>query len=145
MNNDGLLGYNFRALTGNRRVVDGRVCHLSDESLNLLRHNFKGSTKPVLEYRHHLSDSVIFMLSNGRRFATTESSLGFVPTKTEVGDRIAILIGCSVPVIIQEFITTGGESHWILKGECYIEGLIDGEFVNNAEDRGLHPQAITLL
>lgn len=145
---DGLLGYNFfRALTGNRRVIDGRVCHIPDDDLHSLRKNLsKLGTKPMwFDDQNNLGESVNLMLANSRRLATTESSLGFVPVNTQVGGRIAIIIGCSVPVVIRELGITPSGPRWMLIGECYIQGLMEGEFGELAEDRGLSPQAITLL
>ncbi|KAF6808154.1 hypothetical protein CPLU01_15716 [Colletotrichum plurivorum] len=84
------------------------------------------------------------MVSNSRRFATTEKSLGFVPDATRVGDRIAIFLGCSVPVVLRE-IPGLKVMKWYLVGECYIDGLMEGEYMEIARERRLLPQAIMLM
>lgn len=95
------------------------------------------------------------MLSNGRTFATAEMLLGFVPYETRVGARIAILIGCSVPVFVRSTMETGRwvvsfltwkqEEHHFLSpiSECYIAGLMEGESVDIVRERHPSPQAIT--
>lgn len=146
LENDGSLGNKFfRALTGNRRVFNGKVCHIPYDDLQFLRQGMNSSSTPRFAGRTELFDSISFMLSNGRRFATTQESLGFVPVGTKVGDRIAILIGCSVPVVVRMIAEAGRGSLWNLIGECYIDGLMDGESADIVQDRHLLPQAITLV
>lgn len=135
----------FRALTGNRRVVDGRVCHVPDDELHIFMQAATSHSQPQLKDENHLSSFVAFMLSNSRRFATTQNSLGFVPNDTKVGDRIAILIGCSVPVVIREIGGGKDKPMWQLVGECYIDGFMEGEYMDVVRDRMLSPQAITIV
>ncbi|KAH9234113.1 hypothetical protein K456DRAFT_1836497 [Colletotrichum gloeosporioides 23] len=85
------------------------------------------------------------MLSNSRRFATTKEYLGFVPYDAVVGDRIAILMGCSVPVVIRDLSGEEGDPVWQLIGECYVEGLMEGEYMEVVEERNLLPQKIVLI
>lgn len=142
---DGQLGDKFfRAFTGNRRVVDGRICHIPDGHMRCFKQGFTTESRPVSEDTSDLVGSAAFMLSNMRRFVTTERSLGFVPAMTQVGDRIAILIGCSVPVVIRPF-PGYEEPKWWLVGECYIDGLMEGEYMETARERRLSPELITLI
>ncbi|KAK6203661.1 hypothetical protein LQW54_008867 [Pestalotiopsis sp. IQ-011] len=120
----------YRALTGNRRILDKKIGHLTDEMVEQAR-VYYNSEEPEKQCAWNVHESVEVMLQNKRKFATTNTSLGFVPTDAQVGDSIAILEGCSVPVVIRkghhrprpDFVT------WQLIGECYIEGLMEGEFI----------------
>lgn len=150
LNNNGELRYSFfRALTGNRKIVDGRVCHIPESDLDILQQKLKPDTCAEFGEQSqpwkNLSNSIFFMLSNTRRFATTEKSLGFVPDGTVVGDRIAILVGCSVPVVICEMPITESHSVWVVKGECYIDGFMEGEMWETVGNRKHSLQTITLV
>jgi hypothetical protein len=56
-----------------------------------------------------------------------EHLFGLGREKTAVGDVIAILYGCSVPVILREHSVSNEESYFTLIGESYIHGKMDGE------------------
>lgn len=53
--------------------------------------------------------------------------VGFAPPKTENGDVIAILYGCSVPVILRPTYPATGVDEYLFVGEAYIYGKMDGE------------------
>ena len=62
---------------------------------------------------------------NGRTLITTQNGfLGLAPDETQLGDTIAILYGCNYPVVLRRF---GNSFRFV--GECYIDGLMDGEAV----------------
>ncbi|KAF2187575.1 hypothetical protein K469DRAFT_737786 [Zopfia rhizophila CBS 207.26] len=52
---------------------------------------------------------------------------GLGPPDTERNDRICILFGCSVPVILRP--CNNGTDHYHFIGEAYIHGMMDGEAV----------------
>ncbi|KAF7545365.1 hypothetical protein G7Z17_g9234 [Cylindrodendrum hubeiense] len=60
----------------------------------------------------------------GRRMmmASDDEMLGIVPQDAEVGDRIALLKGASVPIVLRE-----RGSGWEVIGEAYIHGVMNGE------------------
>ena len=62
-----------------------------------------------------------------RFFVTADSYMGLAPGEAREGDRVAILYGCSTPVLIRE--TGNFEAIWRLVGDCYAYGLMDGEAV----------------
>jgi hypothetical protein len=62
------------------------------------------------------------MLMNRKVFLSAEGFLGQVPSETQEGDQIAIIFGAPVPFVIRE-----DGDHWILIGECYVLGLMEGE------------------
>jgi hypothetical protein len=66
----------------------------------------------------------------GRRLIKSCSNLlGLAPMYTEPGDKICILFGSQVPFILRK-----EESHWIIIGECYIHGIMDGDAVDTAAE-----------
>lgn len=66
----------------------------------------------------------------GRRFFTTEAGrIGVGPEFMKEGDLIVILFGGQVPYIVREV-----EGKHRLIGECYIDGIMQGEAVTGADD-----------
>lgn len=63
--------------------------------------------------------------SYDRRLIWTDTGkLGLVPRNTEASDMICVLFGCSVPVILRP-----KDGRYIIIGECYIDGMMNGEAV----------------
>jgi hypothetical protein len=69
--------------------------------------------------------------SKGRRLITTKNGyLGWAPDnmygsdedQVRVGDKIAIIFGCSTPIVIRP-----QGSHFLVLGEAYVQGMMDGE------------------
>jgi Heterokaryon incompatibility protein (HET) len=58
---------------------------------------------------------------------TTSGLLGMAPTNTQVDDGIFILKGGRTPFVLRE---TDEEDEYLLIGECYIHGAMDGKFWN---------------
>jgi len=66
---------------------------------------------------------------NGRRFATTTTGyMGLVPAETELGDIVSVLLGGQVPFILRK-----RHDHYILVGEAYIHGIMNGESMGNPD------------
>ena len=59
----------------------------------------------------------------------SEVRMGFVSEKAQVEDRIFILHGCSVPVLLRKC-----QDHYIFVGECYIHNWMDGEFLQERRE-----------
>jgi hypothetical protein len=57
--------------------------------------------------------------------------MGLVPELTELEDKICILSGASVPFVLRE-----EGNHWVLVGESYIHGIMDGEGVTTFKASG---------
>lgn len=95
---------------------------------------------PVEEWKHfphELTDKHAFNMKiatlalNGRRLITTKTCfLGLAPEETQNGDVVAVLYGCNFPVVLRR---SGSAFKYI--GECYIDGLMDGEAIE-AQKRG---------
>ncbi|KAL9111612.1 MAG: hypothetical protein Q9187_007894 [Circinaria calcarea] len=59
-----------------------------------------------------------------RRFSITEKGfMGLVPNCAEVGDRIFIPVGSKVPLVLR----AKNDNTFLLVGETYIHGIMDGE------------------
>ncbi|KAK5135055.1 hypothetical protein LTR08_005715 [Meristemomyces frigidus] len=82
------------------------------------------------ELRYGL-DIIITQMCFGRRLAHTEDGyMGLVPGASQTGDTVCVLFGGSVLYVLRDL--PGGESKLI--GECYIHGLMDGEFSTRVHD-----------
>lgn len=139
---EGLPDGFFRATAGNRciRTVRGadnlperEVSHVPQEWSKAVRefwmrenHVFKSDSYETIVA------SISVMASGSRRLAFTGQSGGFVPDGTEPGDAVCILAGCTVPVVLRKR-SWESDSGWVLIGECYIEGLMEGEFTKEME------------
>lgn len=61
---------------------------------------------------------------SGRSFFTTrEGYIGLAPKAVKQGDQICMLLGCNSPILLR---SEGAGNHTVV-GECYIQGLMDGE------------------
>lgn len=60
---------------------------------------------------------------------TSNDRFAWVPGKTKPGDRVCILLGASIPYIIRP--TPGGKFQ--LVGECWVQGLMEGEALDQPE------------
>ena len=60
-----------------------------------------------------------------RFFVTADRYMGLAPGEAREGDRVAVVYGCSTPVLIRGI--GGSGANWRLVGECYVYGLMDGE------------------
>ncbi|PVH73904.1 hypothetical protein DL98DRAFT_430462 [Cadophora sp. DSE1049] len=47
------------------------------------------------------------------------------PDATLPGDLVCVLLGCDVPMILRQ-----EDDHFILIGECYIEGMMHGDMID---------------
>ncbi|KAI5363328.1 Putative heterokaryon incompatibility [Septoria linicola] len=54
----------------------------------------------------------------------TMGRMGLTPAAARVGDRIAIVLGCSVPMVVRPKADNNG---YALIGECFIQGVMYGE------------------
>ncbi|KAE9366588.1 HET-domain-containing protein [Stipitochalara longipes BDJ] len=59
-----------------------------------------------------------------RLIYTRKGYLGIASWKAEVGDTICVLVGGQMPFVLKE-----QDGHYIMIGECYIHGIMDGEGV----------------
>ncbi|KAF1838118.1 hypothetical protein BDW02DRAFT_52709 [Decorospora gaudefroyi] len=77
----------------------------------------------------------------GRRLITTHTGwLGLAPAEADVDDVVAILFGCNYPVVLRPC----AEGYRYI-GECYIDGLMDGEAIDIADREGYQEEDITIV
>ncbi|KOS20096.1 hypothetical protein ESCO_006173 [Escovopsis weberi] len=71
--------------------------------------------------------SLVNNTTMGRKLFLTFSMglMGLGPDGIRLGDSICIIGGCTVPVILRE--KEGKPGIWTIIGECYIDGLMEGE------------------
>ena len=78
----------------------------------------------------HLRDALMQRdrLGLHRTLITTEKGyIGLAPETVRQGDTLAILFGCSVPMILRRELEGSEDGAWRVVGECYVHGLMDGE------------------
>lgn len=82
----------------------------------------------VVHFLHRVR-SVIW----NRKFLVCSNNgrIGLAPTAAQEGDSIAILHGCSVPVVLRQ-----KANAWELVGECYVHGMMDGDAIDAAKASG---------
>lgn len=69
----------------------------------------------------------------GRRFfVSVKGGIGLAPLPARRGDRVCVVLGGKVPVVLRPPHDDDGDDAWILLGECYFHGYMTGE----AMDRG---------
>jgi Heterokaryon incompatibility protein (HET) len=66
---------------------------------------------------------------NRSLFLTKSGRVGLGPSNVQVGDAIAILFGCSVPVVLRptQREPKQAESHYRIVGQAYVHGIMNGE------------------
>ncbi|KAF2025760.1 hypothetical protein EK21DRAFT_92947 [Setomelanomma holmii] len=76
-----------------------------------------------------------------RRIVTTKTGfLGLAPAEAEAGDSIAIPYGCDNPVVLRSC-----KDGYRYVGECYIDGLMDGEAIEAVERGEYKEETITIV
>jgi hypothetical protein len=79
-------------------------------------------------------------------FYTDTGYIGMGPASTDVGDEVCILEGGKVPYMIRSVLAKDAPvREWNLVGECYVSGVMKGEFVENGKAGGLQDVARTLV
>ena len=78
---------------------------------------------PHQERFNHFMLSYILVAENRRYFATLGGYMGVGPPGMQPGDVVCVFLGGRVPWVIRQM----SESSYILVGECYVHGLMDGE------------------
>ncbi len=57
-----------------------------------------------------------------RLIRTSTNHLGIAPIAAEPGDVVCVLGGSKVPFVMRKI-----EDHYVMIGECYVQGIMDGE------------------
>jgi hypothetical protein len=78
---------------------------------------------------------LVVLALTGRRLVTTSTGyLGLAPAELLEGDIIAVLYGCNFPVVLRPC-----EDKFYFIGECYVDGVMDGELME-AKERGQYQE-----
>ena len=76
--------------------------------------------------------TAVELLAGGKRFCVTKDGyVGLIPLRARRGDVICVLLGATVPFVIRK----KSNGNFLLIGECYIHGLMDGEALDLVLDR----------
>jgi hypothetical protein len=76
--------------------------------------------------------------SNRTLFVTMHGHLGMGPIEMQSGDQICILGGASMPFVLRKAVSDDGEPFHRLIGECYVDGIMDGEAVIAMNEQQFH-------
>ncbi|KAL1877414.1 hypothetical protein Daus18300_002398 [Diaporthe australafricana] len=106
-----------------------------------LRHYFTSRDEFCLSPQAYpdMSESVSNIVTCRRLCTTTDGLLGTVPNHARLGDRVAVLFGCDIPVILRP----RGEKFEFLGG-CFVEGWMKGEAIEKLDQGHLHVERIAL-
>jgi hypothetical protein len=87
--------------------------------------NLSDSPLPRLEVsKMKLVQTWSLNLINRRLFVTKTGYMGFAPECISEGDLLCVLFGSGVPLILRKV-----DGHYILLGQCFALGLMDGEAI----------------
>ena len=108
------------------RAFDYCLLHSSngDINTNTLLQDCGADSSLVVDFLQRVQ-SIIW----NRKFLVSETYkwIGLAPTAAEEKDVLVILHGCSVPVVLRPVKEEGQVVGWLLVGECYVHGMMDGE------------------
>ncbi|KAI1409745.1 heterokaryon incompatibility protein-domain-containing protein [Hypoxylon sp. FL1857] len=81
----------------------------------------------------------------GRKFfLTTRGFIGIGPASMKPDDLIVIILGLTVPFVVRR--TEDQDSQkYILIGECYVDGIMDGELVRAQQEAGKEAELFTFI
>ncbi|CAG9994502.1 unnamed protein product [Clonostachys byssicola] len=100
----------------------------------------EATKRESMNYSSTTRDSLL-LLTFGAKFCVTEAGrFGQVPLDSKLGDRICVLTGGEVPFAVRP---TGSGTYTLL-GECYVDGIMDGEALEEASSRGMPLETIIL-
>jgi hypothetical protein len=80
-------------------------------------------SEPVQLY----ADAVTRAATGRRFFITKRGRMGLGPADLQLGDRIVVFDGCSIPLVVR---ASGDGVSAVLIGETYTSGIMEGEVMN---------------
>jgi hypothetical protein len=76
---------------------------------------------------HEIQAQIVLDHCDDRKFAVLDSGyIALVPIYTEVANMVYVLPGASVPFVFRK-----QSDHFVLVGECYVQGIMHGEALEN--------------
>lgn len=121
------LGNNIflRALVGDRTDFGRKATLIFVNNVSHMVHEM-GTSKGKLPSPHNKTLEPFLRIALSRRFAATElGMIGYVPKAAVPGDFVVIFYGSSVPSVVR----LDDKGNTTLVGECYIQGIMDGEAI----------------
>lgn len=121
-------GWGSRFLTGGIATFDMFRHKNSEFSIGGRRFKdyFPKSVVACPENASQLEFSIAIANLMGRRLMTTTSGhIGLAPDNAFPGDKIFVIVGCSMPTILRRD-STDNRYHRVV-GECYVDGFMTGE------------------
>lgn len=116
-----VLGSRFKHSTLSLRIK--RLLNAIDENC------FQSSVTPLCSWR--------------RFFVTRSSHMGIGPASMRRGDTIAVLFGSTMPFVLRPVDGTPGR--YKLIGECYLQGIVDGELLERWKEHANSPADVFQL
>jgi hypothetical protein len=80
---------------------------------------------PLYDRSHEPFNEMIQCVAQRKLFRTMKGFVGLAPELAKKGDSVALFKGGRLPLIIRQ----QGEN-WIIVGDCYVHGMMDGEVFN---------------
>ncbi len=72
-------------------------------------------------------------IGNRALFFTERGYIGIGLRNIELGDKVCTLFGAEVPFILRQ--SEDNPEHFEIIGECYVDGIMDGELFNVSPDK----------
>jgi hypothetical protein len=72
---------------------------------------------------------------------TNSGNIGVVSGRAQKGDQIWVLLGCSVPVVLRK---RDGEQSCEVIGECYLQGYMQGEIMEELRKGAVNIEEVRL-
>jgi hypothetical protein len=77
--------------------------------------------------------------TNNRLFLTEKGYIGLAPLGAQKGDIVCVLCGSEVPLLLRRY---GDE--YVLIGECFVQGLMDGEIIDEFKKGKISMKTFTI-
>jgi hypothetical protein len=120
------------------RALD-EFCGPSDSSRRLIWSLEEYACSPQTMNFHWILLGLRGLLSNRSFFMTSKGYMGLGPRYTQKGDKICVLLGCSVPIVIRKAAT-----NFLVVGDTYVYGMMQGEMMDLTEKGDLQVEDMTL-
>ena len=106
----------------------GTKSFIDFSSFTLMGMMMPGKRKQLQAFQVNFSS----LCAERKLFFTKGGYIGLAPMAMEKGDRICVLLGCNVPLIIRP-----QEDHYLIVGDTYVYGIMNGEAVQGVRDENL--------
>lgn len=105
--------------------VKHRLVTEEPEALQYATQSFvAGNLSPETRESQYLAYAVTRAVMGRRFFTTTKKRMGLGVPEIQLDDRVVVIKGCSVPLILRDM----GE-HMVIVGKTYVSGIMDGEVI----------------